>query len=270
MSEQDLRRRMQLSVDTYLDDAVIDAAADLARGRRRLVRRRATAGLVATAAAVAAAIGVGALAIPAVVNAPSSGPTPLPLVARPPDSERDRVATQLLDTLLKHVDAKQSFTTGEPQGIGWGGFDKKKRSLLDGLDVQDLWAENGVGRGVAWASVSQPGAGPTQEERCGPKRLEGSMPYRCSAGRTPTGRPVVTGVATMTLSNTTDGVEYPGVRGYFVRYTRSDGQIVEVGVDGADLNTNVEGKLYPPVTSPKVTIEQLIAAATDPAMTLKK
>jgi hypothetical protein len=268
MSEQDLRTRMQLSVDAYLDDAAIDPAADLARGRRRLVRRRTAAGLVATAAAVVAAIGVGTLAIPAVVNAPS-GPTPLPLVSRPSDAERDRVAGQLLDSLLKHVDPKQSFTTGESQGIGWGGFDKKKRSVLDGLDVEDLWAEDGVGRGVAWVSVSQPETAQKLADLCGPKRLDGVMPYRCSVGKTPEGRPVVTGVATMTLTNTTDGVEYPGVRGYFVRYTRPDGQIVEVRVDGADLNTKFEDKFFPPVTNPKVTIAQLVAAATDPAMTLK-
>lgn len=191
-------------------------------------------------------------------------------MARPPDAERDRVAGQLLGTLLKHVDPKQSFTTGEPQGIGWGDRDKKKRSVLDGLDVQDLWAENGVGRGVAWVSVSQPETAQKLGALCGPSRLAGTMPYRCTVGRTPAGRSVVTGVATMTLTNTTNGVEYPGVRGYFVRYTRPDGQIVDIQVDGVDLNTTFEDKVWPPVTNPKVTIAQLIAAATDPAMTLKK
>jgi hypothetical protein len=267
MSEQDLRQRMQFSVDAYLDDAVIDPAADLLRGRRRLVRRRATIGVIATAAAVVAAIGFGAVTIPSADNAPVSTPTFPPPVAQPPDAERDRVAGQLQNALLRHVAADLRVTTGL-WGIGAGGFDKQKRSVMASVDVTANW-EVGDGHGVAWAMVSQPGYEWEKDQRCGSRPLEeGAMPYRCSTGKAPDGRPIVLGVATITMTDF-NGVEHRGVRGYFVRYTRTDGQIVDVGVDGADLNSFYKEKLYPPVKNPQVTFAQLIAAATDPEMTLK-
>lgn len=268
MSEQDLRERMELSVAAYLNDAVIDPGADLARGRRRLVRRRAAIGLAGIAAAVVVAIGAGSFAMPSAVNAPASTPTPMPVVAQPPDSERDRVGAQVLSAALKYLDAKHLRTTGEPQGIGHTGFDKKKRSVIGSLGVDDNWT-GGKGTGQVWINVAQPDHAQPASTICGPKRSQGFMPYRCSAGVAPDGRPIVTGEATMDVK-ASDGIVHRAVRGYFVRYIRQDGQVVDVGVDGVNLTFTERGLPQPPVTNPQVTMQQLIAAATDPAMTLKK
>ncbi len=268
MTEQDLRERMELSVAAYLNDAVIDPDADLARGRRRLVRRRAAVGLAGVATAVVVAIGAGAFAMPSAVNGPASSPTPLPGVTQPPDSERDRVGAQVLGAALKYLDAKHLRTTGEPQGIGHTGFDKKKRSVIGSLGVDDNWTE-GKGTGRVWITVAQPDHAEPVSTLCGPKRTEGFMPYACSAGVAPDGRPVVTGIAAMDVK-ASDGLMHPGVHGYFVRYIRPDGQVVDVGVDGVNLTFTERGLPQPPVTIPEVRMQQLIAAASDPAMTLKK
>jgi hypothetical protein len=264
MREQELRDRMSNSVDAYLTGAVVDPAADVIRGRKHLVRRRAVAGLGAVAAVVLLGLGVQTL----VVSAP---PSYQPITQStdyrtPADREAEKTSARWITTVDRHVDPGRSFTSGKPTSWGIGTLDKRGRTLVGDLMTSDSWKE-GAGIGQVWVSVSRPEYAQPKSELCGPKRSNGFMPYVCSDAVAPDGRPIVTGVALMTVKSF-DGAEHRDVPGYFVRYVRPDGQIVMVGVDGVDMVYRYDNLPNPPVPRPQVTMAQLIAAATDPALSL--
>lgn len=267
MNEQDLREQMEISVGTDLGQPVVDPAADIARGRRRLRRRRVASGFAA-ATSVAAVAALGLQFLPAF-----SGDRTAPPAAGQPMSARDaataavvqEVQTQKLSTVVRrHVDPTGAYTVGKREEA-FTTKDASKPLGIGALTFTHEWKQDG-GVGLLWVSVAYPDHAPARTKWCGPRFTKDLMAVRCFDTKDANGRPVVGGSAGSVANS--KGVFYVKSGGQFARYERPDGQVVIVAVLRMKSLKRVADDLPEGVTAPRVTREQLYAAATDPAMTL--
>jgi hypothetical protein len=293
MNEQDLRERMEASLSAELGRIHVDPEPDLARGRKRLRRQRAISGFAAGAAiAVVAAAGVHFLPHSTGRDAATAAQEETdPAAVRAKNGlDLARTSTQLTAVLRKHVDAKGAYTEAKPQWEIVGAADSGKPGGIGELTVTQNWTQDG-GAGLLWVSVAHKEHALDRTKWCGPDYTEDLLRFSCDELVTPNGRPILGGTAESVTS--AKGEEYSlaepvtppakktGHReralhllwqtsggGRFVRYERPDGQVVIVAVLRVNTLKRVADGLPEGVGTPDVTQEQLIAAATDPAMSL--
>lgn len=219
----------------------IDPAADLRRGREQLRRSRLRRRLTLTGAAVLAVVvtvaGVSVLSDP---SGPEAFPGP-PIPTRP-----ERAALLVASWFSEHLDPQRKYITATDSD---GGNER------NGLQATMIWRQ-GTGYGRVSMSLTPAGhydksAGTATSTRCqvfGRKPADGP-PYSCRP-TTKDGRRVLTGTA-----------DVRGVRSYFASYVRPDGYLVLVAVEG---DRHEAG--YPPVRDLAVTLDDVVAAVTDPAL----
>lgn len=244
---------------TWAATAPVDPAADLARGRRRLRRRRTGQAALAGGAIAAVAVLGGQLTVmspdrslPDVGPAATAGRTP---------TTTDRLDA-LRDVLLRHVDPHRLHAPWPAAGGGGN---------AGAVNYEAGWRQ---GSGVGFTKVYVIADGGHDQTLAGgfrfrPDRCDfpwdpvvDDPPYRCR-WQTVDGKRVLIG--------TVDS----GPKSYFASYLRPDGTLVVAVVDGdfrgafvksSRPGTNEEIR-YPRVPDPDVTIGDLVAAVTDPAMT---
>jgi hypothetical protein len=265
MNEQDLRERMQTSVATEFDAEVIDPAADVARGRRGLRRRRTVGGL-ATAASVAAVVALGAQYLP-VSSAEPDVTQPAAAQTAIPEQARAVVAISLpsLDhaTNLQLKNAKKF--AADPRAVhvrilaGTAG-------AVGELSTTTSWKQSG-GTGLLYVSITNPGAALAKEKWCGPAYTPDLIRMTCTNRKAPNGKQVVVG--TVDTIRDSKGVPYHESGGLFVRYVQPDGQVVIAAVLGMNTLKRVADGLPKGVKNPAVTWQELAALATDPELRLK-
>jgi hypothetical protein len=289
MNEQDLRERMETSLSAELGRIPVDPEPDLARGRKRLRRQRAISGIAAGAAiAVVAAAGVHFLphsAGPDAATAAQAETDPAAVRAKN-GLDLARTSTLLTAVLRKHVDAAGAYTVAKPQWENVGAVDSGKPGGIGELTVTQNWTQDG-GVGLLWVSVAHKEHALDRTKWCGPDYTEDLLRFSCDELVTPNGRPILGGTAesvkssrgekySLTPPATKTGDRDRAVHllwltadgGRFVRYERPDGQVVIVAVLRVNTLRRVADGLPKGVGTPDVTQEQLIAAATDPAMSL--
>jgi hypothetical protein len=254
MNEQDLRERMEHSVDTDLGETQIDPAADLRRGRTRLRRNRITTGFAAVTS-VAAVAALGLQLVPASsaddqgtasAAKPAASPSTAARGAREQYTSRlVNLSANMLDSVLhQHVDPDGKHAPATPDGVAGGVLLDPSKKLV-GVGFTQQWRQNGeVGQLDVLVRAGKHAQ--SKDAWCNsPTKLT------CTTRTAPNGRPIVTLVVP-----TAEGGTAGRNNGLFVRYVRPDGQVVVVSVQG--------------VTQPDVTLQQLIEAAIDPAMSLPK
>ncbi|MFK4083605.1 hypothetical protein ACI2LF_05815 [Kribbella sp. NPDC020789] len=266
MNEQELRERMQTSVQTAFAPDAIDPAADVTRGRRGLRRRRVAGGLTA-AAAVAAVAALGAQYLPV-----SSAEPPVAQATSRSTSEDDAryqarlkyLGAQTVFTLHRHLGKSQKYldgTAGRSAGVRGDG------NQVDEFTVMQEWKQSG-GTGLLWVSIARPRQALAKEKWCGPGYTPDLLRMGCFDRLAPNGRKVTIG-AILPIKNS-QGVTYRESGGQFVRYVRPDGQVVIAAVVGMNTLKRVADGLPKGVKRPDVTWPQLAAIATDPDLTLGK
>jgi hypothetical protein len=127
-----------------------------------------------------------------------------------------------------------------------------------------LWKQDG---GSGSMAVTVDGMELPMSPHCGPQPSPGFMPFTCNWKTTSDGKRILVGTAS--IDDQLGGTAYKDIRSLFARYVTPEGLTVSVEVFGTGSNSIEEPIKSPPVLRPDVTIDQLIAAVTDPAMTLK-
>jgi hypothetical protein len=285
MNEHDLHDELARTT-AWTDTLPTDPAADLARGRRRLRRRRAGVGLTATLAVAMVATG-GSLATahlrgPADVGPASAssdgdvqmtmrvGPSGQTITCNPaPVTPSNGIppggpATNLIAVFAAHADPSGGHLTGRadddliapisgPCGRPGGAW------------ARSDWSEAG---GVGWVAVSvvpkaahEPpngyGIPHPRADACG-LMDDRSKFTKCWVTTTASGEQVRVGTR--------------GKQAYWAGYVRPDGQlaIATVEGDGRRADPGIFGGAEPttqtPVDQPSVTLAQLIATVTDPTL----
>ncbi|WP_328998153.1 hypothetical protein OHA18_27310 [Kribbella sp. NBC_00709] len=287
MNEQDLRDRMRDTISADLD-RFVDPEPDLARGRRRLRRQRAFSG-IAAAAAIAAVAAAGVQYLPN-----SAGQDAAPPAAQEqtdPVAVRAKSASLLTAVLRKHIDTKGAYTVGKPQQVIVGTANSSKPGGIGELTVTQNWTQGG-GVGLLWVSVAHKEDALDLTKWCGPRFTENLLRFSCYELIAPNGRSIIGGSAQPVKSSKGKGYPVAGSQkppknptyrerllrllwlntdgGKFVRYERPDGQVVIVAMLRVKSLKRVADGLPKGVALPDVTQEELIAAATDPAMSLPK
>jgi hypothetical protein len=220
----------------------IDPAADLQRGRQQLRRSLLRRRLALTAGAGLALVVLAVAALLSDSSAPEAIPGP-PIPTRP-----ERASLQLASWFSERLDPQRRFITATD---GDGG---DKRS---GLRATMIWRQ-GAGYGRVALSLTPPGHYDTGTESTTSKRcqvfgrkLADGPPYSCRP-TTKDGRQVLTGTA-----------DVRGVRSHFASYLRPDGYLVLAAVEGDRREAG-----YPPVRDLAVSLDDVVAAVTDPAVPL--
>ncbi|WBQ05313.1 hypothetical protein [Kribbella sp. CA-293567] len=260
MNEQDLRERLELSVGTDLGDPVVDPAADISRGRKRLRRIRLASGLAAaTSVAAVAALGVQFLPADDQLPVPAAKPTAVP---KSEEAGQDWQA-DLAAAVYRNVDPKRAHLTKES---GWTFVHQtgRKKNPVQEAVLGQVWQQGG-GTGRLLVSVSAPDRAQAEATWCDPEYDKDHIKATCSAGRTAGGAPIVSGPLGQVVNS--KGVAYPDSGGTFVRYVRPDGQVVVVAISRLNTFKRVADDL-PAAAEPAVTLEQLYALATDPALSI--
>lgn len=219
----------------------IDPVADVRRGRlqagRSVVRRRL------------AMIGAGVLALAVVVavisltdeSAPDAFEGP-PIPTRP-----ERPSAQLASWFADHLDPQRRYIKATDSDGG---------DTRTGIQATMTWRQ-GAGAGLVLVSMTPPDnfdatGEPATSKRCqlpGRKPADGP-PYTC--GWTTAGaHRVLTGTA-----------DVSGVRSYFASYVRPDGYLVQAAVEG----DRRDKAGTPPVRDLEITLDEVVAAVTDPAL----
>lgn len=288
MNEQDLRERIEASLSAELGRSGIDPEPDIVRGRKRLRRQRAVSGISAAAAIVAvAAAGVHYLPN----SAGQDAVQPAAQEKTDPAAVRAKAAAQLTDILRRHIDTKGAYTVGKPQQVIVGAADPRKPGGIGELTVTQNWTQEG-GVGLLWVSVAHKEDALDLTKWCGPRFTKDLMRFSCYEVA-PTGHTVIGGTAQPVVSSRRKVYPLAGWMpvigkqisdhqrllnlvwsnsggGKFVRYERPDGQVVIVALMRVKSLKRVADGLPKGVALPDVTQEQMIAAATDPAMSLPK
>lgn len=262
MNDQDLRDRLQHTVATDLGEPPIDPAADIRRGRTRLRRNRVATGFatVTSVAAVAAVAALGMQLVPASSADQQSAPpaaqptTTLPATPRHVTHAQrlaDLTAAMLDQTVHQHIDVSRRYTKKITGGVS-------STSVIDSADrlkavgITQQWRQNGE-VGQLQARVTDGKNAESKDAWCGSGSVvTGPLKKVCTTRTAPNGRPIVTA----TFVPRANGRPVGRDGGLYVRYVRPDGQVVIVSVTQ--------------LTKPAVTLQQLIAAATDPWMSLPK
>lgn len=288
MNEQDLRERMESSISGALGPIGVNPEPDLVRGRERLRRQRAVSGVIAAAAIAAVAV-AGVQYLPSLAD--HGAVQPAAQEETDPAAVRAKAAAQLTDVLRQHIDTKGAYTVGKPQQVIVGATDSSKPGGIGELTVTQNWTQKG-GVGLLWVSVAHKEDALDLAKWCGPRFTKDLLWFDCYEVA-PTGLTVIGGTARPVTDS--KGEQYPlaGSRpiigqkiseperllnllwpdsagGRFVRYERPDGQVVIVAMARVKSLKRVADGLPKGVALPDVTQEQLIAAATDPAMSLPK
>ncbi|MFI5732751.1 hypothetical protein ACIA49_21720 [Kribbella sp. NPDC051587] len=272
MNEQELRERMQTSVLTEFAPDAIDPAADVARGRRGL-RRRRVAGGVTAAAGVAAVAALGAQYLPT-----SSAEAPVAQTSKPPVAQtsetpvdhtrpyaiRVRYLALVVASAEEHLGRSQKYVPGKDRIAPTVVADGKE---LKQVTFRELWKQSG-GTGALWVTIAQPKQALPKEKWCGPNYTPDLLRMTCSERLAPNGRRVTVG-AVGAVKNSA-GLTYRESGGQFIRYVRPDGQVVIVAALGMNSLKRVADGLPKGVKHPDVTWQQLAAVATDPTLTLGK
>ncbi|MEV5960954.1 hypothetical protein AB0L70_04275 [Kribbella sp. NPDC051952] len=266
MNEQDLRERMQHSVLTEFAPEEIDAAADVARGRRGLRRRRAVGGFAA-AASVAAVIALGAQYLPLSSAEPEvtqsttkPGKTTRQSELDPASPYTARVnatTAELVYAANRQLDKTGKYTA-EQRAVPHPTRDGKSDAIGE-LTVTREWKQAG-GTGLLWLSIAQPRYALAKDKWC---RLQLS----CTERKAPNGKQVVVG--SVAAVRNSKGVPYRESGGTTVRYARPDGQVVIAAVLGMNTLERIVDGLPKGVKNPAVTWQQLAAVATDPDLKLR-
>jgi hypothetical protein len=271
MNEQDLRERMQTSVLTEFAPAEIDPAADVARGRRGLRRRRAVGGFAA-AASVAAVIALGAQYLPLSSAEPEVTQSTTKPGKTTGQSELDAgaqytarvkfataslvyAANQKLDKAGKYMAAQPAVPHATRDG---------KSAAIGELTVTRAWKQAG-GTGLLWLSMAQPRYALPKDKWCGQAGAPGLL-RSCVDRKAPNGRPIVVGTVGDVVNS--QGVPYRESGGQLVRYVRPNGQVVIAAVLGMNTLERIADGLPKGVKNPAVTWQQLAALATDPDLRL--
>jgi hypothetical protein len=263
MNEQDLRDRLELTVATDLGEQPFDLTADLRRGRSRLRRNRIATGF-AVVTSVAAVAALGLQFVPA-SSTDRQGPASdaQPTVAPPPapgeDTRAQRTVSLASATMKKldrvahrHIDPNRKYTKQTiSENFSPTVFDSSNK--LFGVGIGKRWQQNGD-LGQLQVDVSAGTHSVSEGAWCrdgGMPEMPDSANLTCTTKTAPNGRRIVTAKAAPMVS---PAVGWNGA--LMVRYVRPDGQVVTVSVAG--------------VIKPSVTLQQLIAAAIDPEMSLPK
>jgi hypothetical protein len=244
----------------------VHPAADIARGRARLRRHRIGIGGVAAAGVSVAVLATGtAIGGSGSESLPAAAPTTSTTATADcagRDWEAD--AQRLMKAFGGHADPAGRYLSPPPHGFNNG----CAIGTVPGpwLDVSGRWRQDGAVDRVR-VQVHPPGdyADPQlgeaylhpHKQPCKLPPWPAFTPYSCSE-RTVDGKRVVVGVSTAR-----------GYRSYLVGYVRPDGQLVTVRVESGVHGDPQTEQPENPVRTPDVTVEQLVAAATDPAMTLR-
>lgn len=258
MTDHDLLERMTETAG-WAATAPVDPAADLARGRRRLRHRRL--GLAATAGfAVAATVtGVSVLADPPAQQLPVA--TPPPPAARPDTTEARLATDRLANWFAGRVDPGRRYVKGT-DGAAYG-IESRARSVT-------LRWQQGAGHGQVAVSVTPPGrydtaGSPVSSSKClvFNRAAAAGPPYSCR-WTTKDGRRVLIGTSDLN-----------GVTSYFASYVRADGYLALASIEGdrrwafvQSVRPGGERVVFPPVRDLAVTLNDVVAAVTDPALPL--
>ncbi|NEA33160.1 hypothetical protein [Streptomyces sp. SID13031] len=260
MNEQDLRERMELSVESDLGEPPIDPTADIRRGRTRLRRNRIATGFAAVTS-VAAVAALGLQLVPASsADGQSAPPAAQPTTTHPTASSGHVTTTQrladltgaLLDsTVHRHVDPGRKYTRATTSGVSSTSVIDSSNKLTQ-VGIIQQWRQSGE-VGQLHVSVTNGKQAQSKDEWCGVKSVvTGPLKKTCTTRTAPNGRPIVTATFVPTANGRPVGPD----GGLYVRYVRPDGQVVIVSVTR--------------LTKPAVTLQELIAAAIDPGMSLPK
>lgn len=238
MNEHDLQKRMAAST-AWTAQEPMDPKADLTRGRSRLRRKRIAVSSTAAAAVAVAALGFNAITSAHVADV---GVAARPIAQFPPADASDQ-----LYALLRSVAPPPGASEG-PGGI-----------TSDG----DYWKQGG---GVAYTTIFV-GPGAHGEEvmirnTCKPTRYPDSFPHTCQWTTTADGKRVLIGRGSEDIRQ--NGKTYKGVKSYVVLHRFSTGRWAMIRISGGLMEGNK--KTPPPVVDPKVSIERMIDAVTDPRL----
>jgi hypothetical protein len=276
----DLLDRMTEST-AWTRTGVIDPAEDVRRGRTRLRRRRAGIAAAAVSAVTVTVVSVNTLtALETPPTDPPVATTGTPAVSvRPhcvgenpyeekgsPDAWADD-AERLLTAFARHADPRgEHLQTREPNVRGGctGGYNRQVKGPW--VDVRAAWRQDGDVDTVRIeihppGNYDDPQAGPSFAHphlgACRKPPWPALTPYSCG-WRIEDGRRVLVGTS-----------DVRGYKSYLAGHVRPDGQFVLVRVEsGAHSDPGTEQPKNP-VRNPDVTVEGLVAAVTDPAMTLR-
>ncbi|WP_328991711.1 hypothetical protein OG394_35950 [Kribbella sp. NBC_01245] len=256
MNEQDLQDRMAGST-AWTELTSLDAAGDIQRGRSRLRRRRLGVGLTAMSAVAMAAIGVNTIVGQLGDDAGAAGsPLTSGATATPEElsAAHGAAVREHVDPQHKYSSTRLGASENDPNVAG---------KPLVGITTLGPWKQGG-GTGSLQIEVTKTKG---LNVYCAPEAKAPSiLKFGCTWKTLSDGTKVQVGETTEdTVYN---GVSYKNVQSRVAYYVRPDGQTVTVAVFATGSNAAGEKLTRPPLTKPDVTEAQLIAAATDPAMTL--
>ena len=295
MNDHDLLDRMTEST-AWTQTETIDPAHDISRGQARLRRRRAGVFSAAIASAGVAVLALGPIAgqwmtgpdrasigpaagTSSTPTTPASGSVAAHCAAERGSSVLDgRVlpgqddfpsldATRLMRVFGKHADPSSRYITSQPYNVQvWCIAGYSGRVKGPSMEVGAHWRE-GTAEDRIKVQVSPPGDYNDPQlgrayshphlSACKNPPWPAFTPYSCTT-RTIGGKRVVVGVSTL-----------GGYYSYLVGYVRPDGQLVTVRVESGKHTDPGTPQPENPIRKPAVSIEQLVAAATDPGMTLR-
>lgn len=259
MNEQDLQDRMAGSA-AWTELTSLDAAGDIQRGRSRLRRRRLGVGLTAMSAVAVAAVGVNAT-VGQLGNDVGAAGSPISLAEQGAAPTLKELSAAHGAAVREHVDPQHKYSSTQ---LGHGEYDANVPGKpLVGIATVGTWKQGG-GTGQLQIEVAKKKG---LNLYCAPENKAPSiLKFGCTWKTLPDGKKVQVGETTQNVVH--NGVSYKKIQSRFAYYVRPDGQTVTVAVFATQSNATGEKLARPPVTNPDVTEAQLIAAATDPALSL--
>lgn len=278
MNEDRLRERLR---EAAPDDVVVDVAADIARGKQGLARRRrrlAVGGSVAALAVVTAA-GVGAGQLIGDESAASKGGAPIAGQTTSPTVVGDHRASPVPDRAQRHgnaagaqppsptlVEGSSRIPDSSGSEIGYNawrsGLYQLARQHLDpdgdylnystrSLQGGSSGASTSLGIKLGWSQPNDAGEGMIQLEVAAPGGM--SLLFPC-AYFGPCDEVQVPGHGTVTISGDPTSDD-----GYAVRLTQDDGEHVQIIVDPLFGNNSLT-----PTEAPLVALDRVLDLAQDP------